>query len=80
MLRFAVLLAAVAVLSGCETAPERWVGANSRGISVDQAMTQCRANSDGVLASSMGQGALFAAAMQQQAINDCMATYGYRLE
>lgn len=64
-------------LSACATSPDVYAG-DPRA--VNQAMLRCQAQSDQVAASSMGQGALFAAAMQQQAINDCMAAAGHPIQ
>lgn len=64
-------------LAGCASDPVTYAGEPR---AVAQAMATCRAKSDQVAASSMGQGAMFAAAMQQQYINDCMAAAGHPAE
>lgn len=74
-MRSILLLGALGgLLAGCASDAVTYAGQPQ---AVAQAMAKCRAGSDQVAASSMGQGAMFAAAMQQQYINDCMAAAGH---
>lgn len=60
--------------AGCASSGPDYLG-NPQAVA--QAQAQCRVGSDGVAASSMGQGAFFAVAMQQQYMNDCMLAKGF---
>ena len=71
-------LASATILAGCATSPTMYAG-NPQAVA--QSMAVCRAQSDGVAVSAMGGGGLmFAAAMQQQYVNDCMAATGHPIE
>lgn len=74
-LAFGVALATL--LSGCATTTDQWIGPPG----TEQALADCRLKSDSSPAlTNATQNPMFAAAMQQQFINDCMAAKGYRLQ
>jgi uncharacterized lipoprotein YajG len=72
----APILVISVLLAGCAATPEDYAG--QRG--ADQALAKCRAQSNMSPAMANAQAnPLFAAAMQQQYVNDCMKAAGYRL-
>lgn len=79
MNRLGAALAVVSVLAGCAAEPDEFYGPpGAPPGAMDRAYASCKAQSDQVAVGAIGQGAMFAAAMQGQYINDCMAAAGYR--
>lgn len=78
-LKTVVFCVTLAMLGGCADDPSDFSDSGGSPGSA-QALTQCRAqaNSSPALSNATAN-PLFAAAMQQQMINDCMAAAGYKV-